>query len=117
MTEALSSLTMASPSQLSVLGASRAGSEFGVCVFGRKGLCPDAEWFVPPSSPILVVHFSRLDDGTWASQVFHAHQVGCNSVSWAPATAPGSLISGNTTVNASKKLVTAGCDNLVRIWK
>ena len=61
-----------------------------------------------------------IDDGSWDTQVFHAHQVGCNSVSWAPASITGSLISasGNApNVNSVRKLVTAGCDNLVRIWR
>lgn len=51
--------------------------------------------------------------------------MGCNAVTWAPATVPGSLISpqaggateataNNTTV---KRFASAGCDNSVKIWE
>ncbi|KAG1143069.1 hypothetical protein G6F37_002496 [Rhizopus arrhizus] len=44
---------------------------------------------------------------------------GCNAVTWAPAAIPGSLVQangGNTNVNSVKKIVSAGCDNLIKIW-
>jgi protein transport protein SEC13 len=48
-----------------------------------------------------------------------AHGIGCNAVTWAPAAIPGSLVQangGNTNVNSVKKIVSAGCDNLIKIW-
>lgn len=46
-----------------------------------------------------------------------AHGIGCNAVTWAPAAIPGSLVqAGNVNVNSMKKIVSAGCDNLIKIW-
>lgn len=73
------------------------------------------------------------DDGSWDTRSFTAHAVGVNAISWAPATfaAPGGVKSGGgggsssviTTVGGaggavtgSKKFVTAGCDNALKIW-
>lgn len=65
------------------------------------------------------------EDGTWNVDIVAAHPMGCNAVTWAPATVPGSLISpqaggateataNNTTV---KRFASAGCDNSVKIWE
>lgn len=69
------------------------------------------------------------DDSTWDAQLFAAHNIGVNSISWAPAIVPSSLIAPSTTAqNAQgqqgangpstfvKKFATGGCDNLVKIW-
>jgi protein transport protein SEC13 len=49
--------------------------------------------------------------------VIDAHGIGCNAVTWAPAAIPGSLIHANGgNLNVMKKLVSAGCDNLIKIW-
>jgi len=63
------------------------------------------------------------DNGQWdASQKFHAHQIGVNAVSWAPPLLPSqSLLSSagapNAGANLVKRLVTAGSDNLVKVWR
>lgn len=60
-----------------------------------------------------------LDDGSWETQLIDAHGIGCNAVTWAPAAIPGSLVQtngGNPNVNVVKKIVSAGCDNLIKIW-
>ncbi len=46
-------------------------------------------------------------------------QIGCNAVSWAPAVVPGSLIEQPTghKPNYTKRFVSGGCDNLVKLWK
>jgi protein transport protein SEC13 len=50
-------------------------------------------------------------------KIFHAHGLGANSVSWAPSTTPGSLVSSSpTNTGAVRRFVTGGSDNLVRIW-
>ncbi|RPA83639.1 protein transport protein sec13 [Ascobolus immersus RN42] len=60
------------------------------------------------------------DDGTWTKTKFPAHVGGVNSVSWAPPTlagsamAPGQLIVGGAGLH--RRLVSGGCDNLVKIW-
>ncbi|TDL23374.1 WD40 repeat-like protein [Rickenella mellea] len=65
------------------------------------------------------------NDGTWGADIFNGHAIGCNAVSWAPATIPGSLITPHQTSlpgqpaqspAAVKRFASAGCDNLVRIW-
>ncbi|CAO3589189.1 WD40-repeat-containing domain protein [Absidia repens] len=57
------------------------------------------------------------DDGSWETFVIDAHGIGCNAVTWAPAAVPGSLIHANGgNLNVMKKLVSAGCDNLIKIW-
>jgi protein transport protein SEC13 len=72
------------------------------------------------SNPVL-----HLDDGQWGADVFNGHAIGCNAVSWAPATIPGSLITPQQTtlpgqppvpVQSVKRFASAGCDNLVKIW-
>jgi len=56
----------------------------------------------------------------WTVQAeWMAHQIGCNTLSWAPSVIPGSLVqvSGGMAVCPVRKLVTGGSDNLVKIWK
>ena len=51
------------------------------------------------------------------SLITGAHRIGCNAVSWAPA---ASTVSGSTGVDANagrRRLVTGGCDNLVKVWE
>ncbi|RKP07639.1 WD40 repeat-like protein [Thamnocephalis sphaerospora] len=60
------------------------------------------------------------DDGTWDTAIFDAHAIGCNAVSWASATLPGALVTATgaaSNANSVKRLATAGCDNLVKLWK
>ncbi|GIY00504.1 protein SEC13 homolog [Caerostris extrusa] len=65
--------------------------------------------------------------GRWETKKIHnAHTIGCNAVSWAPVNAQlvygGSVEYSGTnanpsTSNTTKRFVTGGCDNLVKIWK
>ena len=69
------------------------------------------------------------DDGSWDTRLINAHPLGCNAVSWAPSSVPGSLISatGRVATDSSssstsptapvRRIVTAGCDNLAKIWR
>jgi protein transport protein SEC13 len=56
-------------------------------------------------------------------QIINAHAYGVNAVSWCPATSPATLASGPAVQQASsaqlgsQRIVTGGCDNLVKIWK
>ncbi|KIY47815.1 protein transporter SEC13 [Fistulina hepatica ATCC 64428] len=70
---------------------------------------------------------SFKNDGQWEADIFPAHAIGCNAVSWAPAVQPGSLITpqqptppgamGSTAVPTTvQRFASAGCDNMVRIW-
>ncbi|KAH7925722.1 WD40 repeat-like protein [Leucogyrophana mollusca] len=64
------------------------------------------------------------DEGQWGADIFNGHAIGCNAVSWAPATQPGSLIQPSTAIPGQpstqspsvKRFASAGCDNLVKIW-
>jgi protein transport protein SEC13 len=54
-------------------------------------------------------------------QIVNAHVYGVNSVSWCPATSPSTLAASGSGVQSAAtltnpKLVTGGCDNLVKIW-
>ncbi|KAI4164727.1 MAG: hypothetical protein LQ342_001702 [Letrouitia transgressa] len=55
-------------------------------------------------------------EGNWKHQVFPAHGQGVNAVSWAPAVAPGSLVSSKPELGAVRRFVTGGSDCLVKIW-
>ncbi len=57
-----------------------------------------------------------LDNGSVLDKVFPAHGLGVNSVSWAPATAPGSLVSSAPTQGTQRIFVTGGSDNLLKLW-
>ena len=51
-------------------------------------------------------------------KIFHAHGIGVNSVSWAPSSQPGSLVSANAggKEGGVRRFVTGGSDNLLRVW-
>eukprot|EP00164_Ancoracysta_twista_P006427 GFYU01008945.1.p1 GENE.GFYU01008945.1~~GFYU01008945.1.p1 ORF type:complete len:322 (-),score=80.64 GFYU01008945.1:372-1337(-) len=57
-------------------------------------------------------------DQSWDPQMFDAHKIGVNAVSWAPAAAPGSLVnSAGMTAPPTKRLASGGCDHNVKVWK
>lgn len=60
------------------------------------------------------VEFSKWD----SKKITNAHTIGCNAVSWCPATAPEpSFDQKNRSGPAIKRLASGGCDNAVKIWK
>ena len=100
----------------------------GNCLFLLSKVRHFHSTFVFQCSDVLL----RTDDGTWAADIFNGHAIGCNAVSWAPATLPGSLITPNSqpqqqpqqgaggnepaSYATAKRFASAGCDNLVKIW-
>lgn len=58
----------------------------------------------------------EFKDNSWEHKIFPAHGIGVNAVSWAPAVAPGSLVSAAPDTNPVRRFVTGGSDNLVKIW-
>jgi protein transport protein SEC13 len=60
----------------------------------------------------------EFKDNNFEHTIFPAHGQGVNSVSWAPAITPGSIVSSNPGPGATgnRKFVTGGCDNLLKIW-
>jgi len=82
-------------------------------------------WLVHHPTVNYIAVFVSKDDGQWGADIFNGHAIGCNAVSWAPATQPGSLISPQTqplpnqpnpSTSSVKRFASAGCDNLVKIW-
>jgi len=58
------------------------------------------------------------NSGSWETRkINNAHNIGCNAVSWSPAVTPNSAVDGNTASKSVKRLVSGGCDNLVKIWR
>ena len=58
----------------------------------------------------------EFQEGNWTHQIFLAHGAGVNAVSWAPAIAPGSLVSSKPAPGGVRRFVTGGSDNTVKIW-
>jgi len=71
------------------------------------------------SSDCTISILTHRGENNWEAQkIVQAHAIGVNSVSWAPAVSPGSLVSSSAPVAPpSKRLVSGGCDNLVKIWR
>lgn len=68
----------------------------------------------------LSILTSNSDTGTWeAKKIPNAHTIGCNAVSWCPATAPNPFFDNASTKLSltPKRLASGGCDNMVKIWK
>ena len=73
-------------------------------------------------------HVSVLEfkDNNMTHVAFPAHGLGVNGVSWAPSTAPGSVVasapppqqqpSAGPGGPGQRRFVTGGCDNLLKIW-
>jgi protein transport protein SEC13 len=59
------------------------------------------------SSDENVSVLTHYGEGRWGAVMFKAHKTGCNALSWAPVEAAG----------APMRLVTGGCDNLVKVWR
>ena len=76
---------------------------------------------LPPPFFFFYLTDARADDGQWGADVFEAHAIGCNAVSWAPAARAGSLLAPNNHAGGRrpapvKRFASAGCDNIVKIW-
>ncbi|RYP10056.1 hypothetical protein DL764_000914 [Monosporascus ibericus] len=68
-------------------------------------------------------HVSVLEfkDNNMTHVAFPAHGSGVNSVSWAPSTPAGGLVSSSSSASspapgAQRRFVTGGCDNVLKIW-
>lgn len=63
---------------------------------------------------------NTADSTVWeAKKIPNAHTIGCNAVSWAPATSPLPGVDAGSLSRLApvKRLVSGGCDNLIKIWK
>jgi protein transport protein SEC13 len=81
--------------------------------------------FACASSDGYVSVCEQQSDGSWNERRVsesrdggaHTHSLGANSVSWAPAVAPGGLWMPEMAAPPQKRIVTAGCDQLIKVWK
>lgn len=69
-------------------------------------------------SSITIITFTETDN-QWKTQVIkNAHDVGCNAISWGPATPSGALVSSAEKPSAPvKQFVSGGGDNKVKVWR
>jgi len=66
----------------------------------------------------MISVFSYQDNGSWDRKSFEGHKGGVNAVSWGPDMKSGALLAPNGVgVVHSRRFVTAGCDNRVKIWR
>jgi len=87
---------------LSVNSIAWAPHEFGLCL-----ACGSSDGHISVLS---------LKGEIWEDKKFFAHEIGVNAVSWAPAVSAGSLVGSNSQA-PTKRLVSGGCDKLVKIWR
>lgn len=67
---------------------------------------------------ISVLSHRTESPNEWRVERFEAHTPGVLAVSWAPSTSPAALVqSGGSPNVAPPRLVSGGCDGLVKIWK
>lgn len=67
---------------------------------------------------ISILTFNPANNIWDAVKIQNAHSIGCNTISWASAiTSVLSNPEGDQHSSYVKRLVSGGCDNLVKIWK
>mmetsp|Transcript_29289 Transcript_29289/g.59017 ORF Transcript_29289/g.59017 Transcript_29289/m.59017 type:complete len:322 (+) Transcript_29289:3-968(+) len=78
---------------------------------GLKLACASAD------GAISILTWKGTGDNAWDERLIpNAHQIGCNSVSWAPAASPASATAPSPSpIQAA--LVTGGCDGAVKVWR
>lgn len=60
---------------------------------------------------------SCSETGEWeVKKLARAHNLGALAVSWAPAASPGALVGVAEGEAPVRRLVTAGCDNTLKVW-
>ena len=60
----------------------------------------------------------EFKDTNWTHQIFQACGSGVNSVSWAPAVAPGQVVSASgNQAGTARRFVTGGSDCQVKLWE
>lgn len=75
-------------------------------------------WFTGSSDGSISILTYTPETNNWdAKKIQNAHAIGCNSVSWAPAITPFFNGNENEPQPLVKRLVSGGCDNLVKIWR
>eukprot|EP01132_Coremiostelium_polycephalum_P007913 gene7913-9739_t len=94
--------------ELSVNSISWAPREFGLIL-----ACASSDGTVS-------IHDYNYKSKNWEAPIkIPVSQIGVNSVSWAPATVPASIVNNaNHTIQThTKRIVTGACDNLIKVFK
>lgn len=86
--------------------------QFGPAEFGLVLACGSSD------GSISILTY-QTETNTWeAKKIPNAHAIGCNAVSWAPPFTPEPEYEETSQeIPIVKKLVSGGCDNLVKIWR
>jgi len=85
--------------------------QFAPAEFGLVLACGSSD-----GSISIITYQNELN--TWeAKKIQNAHTIGCNAVSWCPAITPEQAFDNNQSNVLIKRLVSGGCDNLVKIWR
>lgn len=64
----------------------------------------------------VISHVPNAGWDTTKKGMEQAHPIGCTAVSWAPVDEPKALVSPDAGAEKVRKLVSAGCDNTVKVW-
>ncbi len=80
---------------------------------------PDLGCLLACASSDGSVSVLEFRDNNWSSQIFPAHGLGVNAVSWAPSGVPGAITrrDGGGQAGPVKRFVTGGSDNQVKLWE
>ncbi|KAJ5070153.1 protein sec13 [Anaeramoeba ignava] len=69
------------------------------------------------SDGTITVHRLSTESGRWGVKKFKAHEMGVNAISWGPyEPVNADDIGGESKAKPRLKMVSGGCDNLVKIW-
>ncbi|KAL6750467.1 COP-II coat subunit [Haematococcus lacustris] len=66
---------------------------------------------------VSIVEYTASTASWDATKLPGNHAIGATAVSWAPALAPGALLSPKAPPAPVKRLVSCGCDNTIRVWR
>ena len=80
---------------------------------------PETGCLLAAASSDGAISVLEFKDANWNHTTFPAHPLGVNSVSWAPALAPGALFSpppSSAATSPQRRLASGGSDNLVKLW-
>jgi len=70
------------------------------------------------SSDSSISIITHKGENTWdAQRINQAHAIGVNAVSWGPATSSIITSASATAAPLTKRIVSGGCDNAVKIWR
>ena len=80
---------------------------------------PDLGCLLACASSDGQVSVLEFRDNNWSSQIFHAHGLGVNAVSWAPSGVPGAITrrDGGGQQSGIRRFATGGSDNQVKLWE